>query len=194
MDNIQVLLGSKSPRRHSLVKELGFPVKIKTLEVEEIYPEELPIREVPEYLAKLKTQPYLDALRENELLITSDTVVILKDELLGKPKDNEDAKRMLNKLSGNSHEVITGVCMTLNGKTISIAAKTNVHFKPLTSSEIDFYVDTYSPLDKAGSYGIQEWIGYIGITGIEGCYYNVMGLPVSAIHTTLISDFNLSAV
>ena len=194
MDNIQILLGSKSPRRHSLVKELGFPVKIKTIEVEEIYPDELPVREVPEYLAKLKTQPYLKALEENELLITSDTVVILKDELLGKPRDNEDAKRMLNKLSGNSHEVITGVCMTLNGKTVSISDKTTVHFKPLTSAEIDFYVDKYSPLDKAGSYGIQEWIGYIGIKGIEGCYYNVMGLPVSAIHTALLANFNLSAI
>lgn len=194
MDNIQIVLGSKSPRRHALVKELGFPVRIKALDIEEIYPEGTPVKEVPGYLALLKSQPYLDSLEKDELLITSDTVVILNNELLGKPIDKEDAKRMLTELSGNTHEVITGVRLTLNGKSISISETTKVHFKSLTDREIEFYIDEFVPLDKAGSYGIQEWIGYIGITGIEGCYYNVMGLPVSAIHSAIRNNFNLSAV
>lgn len=194
MDNIQILLGSKSPRRHALVKELGFPVKIKALDIEEIYPEGTPVREVPGYLAQLKSQPYLDSLEKDELLITSDTVVILNNELLGKPIDKKDAKRMLSALSGNTHEVITGVRLTLNGESISISETTKVHFKALTDREIEFYIDEFVPLDKAGSYGIQEWIGYVGITGIEGCYYNVMGLPVSAIHSAIRNNFNLSAV
>ena len=194
MDNIQIVLGSKSPRRHALIKELGFPVKIKTLEIEEVYSQEMPVEQVPQYLAQLKSQPYLASLEPNELLITSDTVVILKNELLGKPANETEAKKMLQRLSGNTHEVITGVSMTLDGKTVNISAKTKVHFKELTESQIDHYVHTYQPLDKAGSYGIQEWIGYIGISGIEGCYYNVMGLPVSAIHSAIRSNFSLSAI
>ncbi len=189
MSNIQLILGSKSPRRQALIQELGFPVEIRTKEVEEIYPESLVPTDVPEYLAKLKAAPLVDQLLEHEVLVTSDTIVILNNEVLGKPKDANDAKEMLSRLSGNTHSVITGVCLTSNEKQLSFSSHTKVFFSELSSEEIDHYIEKHQPFDKAGSYGIQEWIGYIGVSKIEGCYYNVMGLPLHDLYASLKDNF-----
>lgn len=189
MSNIQLILGSKSPRRQALIQELGFPVEIRTKEVEEIYPESLVPTDVPEYLAKLKAAPLVDQLLEHEVLVTSDTIVILNNEVLGKPKDANDAKEMLSRLSGNTHTVITGVCLTSNEKQLSFSSHTKVFFSELSSEEIDHYIEKHQPFDKAGSYGIQEWIGYIGVSKIEGCYYNVMGLPLHDLYASLKDNF-----
>ena len=190
MDKPRIILGSKSPRRQTLIKELGFDFEIRTKEVEEIYPEDLNIRVVPEYLAKLKASTLEKNIDDNEILLTSDTVVILNNQLLGKPESRAESIQMLKSLSGNMHEVITGVylCSTSIQKTFSSITK--VYFSGLTDEEIEHYVDSFEPFDKAGSYGIQEWIGYIGISKIEGCYYNVMGLPLHDIYKALKTDFS----
>ncbi|MDG1331936.1 MAG: Maf family nucleotide pyrophosphatase [Crocinitomicaceae bacterium] len=189
MSNFKLVLGSKSPRRQALIKELGFPVEIRTKEVEEIYPEDLPAAEVPEFLAKLKASPLLDSLAEDEILVTSDTIVVLNRKVIGKPTDADAAKRMIADLSGKTHTVITGVCLTSNNEQHTFSSKTKVFFSELTTEEINHYVDTFQPLDKAGSYGIQEWIGYIGVSKIEGCYYNVMGLPLHDLYRKIKSKF-----
>lgn len=191
MDKTKLVLSSKSPRRRALVQELGLPVEIRTIDVEEIYPEDLPSNDVPAYLAKLKAEPLLQSLVENEILITSDTVVILNNEVIGKPKDREDAINMLIKLSGNSHAVITGVALSAVNYQYVFSTTTQVFFDALSLSEIEHYVDQFKPFDKAGSYGIQEWIGYIGIKRIEGCYYNVMGLPLHDLYQALKNEFQL---
>lgn len=185
----KLVLGSKSPRRQQLVKELGFPVEVRLKEVEEIYPDSLSAEEVPEYLSKLKSTPLVPGLKDNEILITSDTVVVHDNKALGKPKDTNDARQMLSGLSGKVHQVITGVCLTSNEKQITFSTTTEVHFAEFTIDEIDFYIDRYKPFDKAGSYGIQEWIGYIGVQRINGCYYNVVGLPVHDLYQTLKREF-----
>lgn len=185
MSNFKLVLGSKSPRRQALIQELGFPVEIRTKEVEEIYPEDLPSEEVPEYLAKLKASPLKDSLSDNEILVTSDTIVLLDGNVIGKPTDADAAKKMLAKLSGNTHSVITGVCLTSKGEEHTFSSRTKVFFNELSTEEINHYVDNFQPLDKAGSYGIQEWIGYIGVSKIEGCYYNVMGLPLHDLYRKL---------
>jgi septum formation protein len=189
MSNFKLVLGSKSPRRQSLIQELGFPVEVRIQEVEEIYPSDIPSRDVPEFLAKLKAEPLLASLAEGEILITSDTIVLLNDEVLGKPKSKEDAKKMLALLSGKMHTVISGVCLSSNALQHSFSSHTRVYFDELTKDEIEHYVETFLPLDKAGSYGIQEWIGYIGVAKIEGCYYNVMGLPLRDLYKELKSKF-----
>jgi len=189
MDNIRLILGSKSPRRQSLIKELGFPVEVRTKEVDEIYPEVLAPESVPEYLAILKAQPLLKDLELNDILVTSDTIVLLDNEVIGKPKSDEDARNMLHKLSGRVHKVITGVCLTSRDKQHTFSTVTSVSFSELTASDISHYVSKYSPMDKAGSYAIQEWIGFIGISKIDGCYYNVMGLPLHDLRKELIAHF-----
>lgn len=189
MSNCKLVLGSKSPRRQSLIQELGFPVEIRMKEVEEIYPSDLPSNEVPVFLAKLKAEPLLDSLRDDEILITSDTIVLLDNAVIGKPKSKEDAKKMLAHLSGKMHTVISGVCMSSNKLQHSFSSYTQVYFDDLSSDEIEHYVETFLPLDKAGSYGIQEWIGYIGVAKIEGCYYNVMGLPLHDLYKELKDKF-----
>lgn len=176
--NKRVILSSKSPRRQSLLKGLEIKFEVLVNDVEEIYPENLPVEKVPEYLARLKAEPFLDSMDEHTVVITSDTVVLLKGKVLGKPKDEEDAKRMLKSLSGNQHQVVTGVCLTEKDKQNSFSTLTNVFFDDISSAEVDYYFEHFKPLDKAGSYGIQEWIGYAKIQKIEGCYYNVMGLPL----------------
>lgn len=191
MDKKRIILGSKSPRRQALIKELGFDFEIRTKEVEEIYPEELNIRLVPEYLAKLKASSLENDISDNEILLTSDTVVILKNQLLGKPKNRTESIQMLKNLSGNMHEVITGVYLYSTSIQKTLSSITKVYFSELTEEEIENYVDTFEPYDKAGSYGIQEWIGYIGISKIEGCYYNVMGLPLHDIYKVLKTDFSI---
>ena len=189
MDKLKIVLGSKSPRRQELVKELGFEVEIRIKEVEENYPSTLPLLEVPEFLAKLKAEPLKGNLKDNEVLLTSDTVVIHEDSLLGKPKDRDDSIEMLKRLSNSSHTVVTGVSLISNSKTYSFSTHTEVYFSELLEDDIIQYVDEHSPFDKAGSYGIQEWLGYIGVEKINGCYYNVMGLPLHDVYKALKSNF-----
>lgn len=181
----KIVLGSKSPRRQELVQHLGYPVEIRIQDIEETYPETLKHEEVPEYLAKLKAEALIPSLTAGEVLITSDTIVILENEVLGKPKDENDAIAMLTKLSGKTHLVISGVSLSSTTKQISFKHTTEVTFRALTNDEITRYVHQYQPLDKAGSYGIQEWIGFIGITSIKGSYLNVVGLPVADVHEAL---------
>lgn len=188
---MKIILGSKSPRRQQLVQEIGLPVELRIQEVDEVYPNDLPLDKIPEYLSELKAQPLLKELQDDEILLTSDTIVLLNGKVLGKPKDEEDAKAMIRQLSNNTHDVITGFHLTSKSKSHTASSITKVTFSELTEEEISHYVDTFKPLDKAGSYGIQEWIGYIGVKGIEGCYYNVMGLPVSAIYQVLKKEFGI---
>jgi len=190
MPNTRLILGSKSPRRQALLSELGFPVEIRIDEVEEIYPEHLEPENVPEYLAKLKSQPLISKLSDNEILVTADTVVLLDKKVLGKPKDRSESIEMLQNLSGKMHTVVTGVCLSSNQKQHCFSTKTDVYFSELTQLEMEHYIDQFSPFDKAGSYGIQEWIGYIGVEKIHGCYYNVMGLPLHDLYRSLKEQFS----
>jgi septum formation protein len=180
-----VILASKSPRRQDLLKNIVPNFEIRTKDIEEIYPDTLPSREVPEFLSKLKSSPFLDSLKEHELLITSDTVVLLENIIYGKPKDRNDAIKILNELSGKVHEVITGVCSSTQDFQKTFSAVTKVHFKQLSQEEITYYVDHFNPYDKAGAYAIQEWIGMIAIEKIDGDYFNVMGLPLQKLHEVL---------
>ncbi|MDG1039593.1 MAG: Maf family nucleotide pyrophosphatase [Polaribacter sp.] len=180
-----IILASKSPRRQQFLKDLDIPFTIQLKEVEEIYPKELQATAITDYLADLKSKPFTD-LKENDILITSDTIVWLENKALGKPKDTKDAFRILQELSGKKHQVITSV--SLKGKHFQTIFNdtTNVYFKELTVDEMNYYIEHYKPFDKAGSYGIQEWIGFIGIERIEGSYYNVMGLPVQKLYKELL--------
>jgi septum formation protein len=185
MTHKKLILGSKSPRRQALIGELGLPVEIRTEEVEEIYPDSLAPEDVPEYLAKLKAQPLVKTINDDEILVTSDTIVILDGAVIGKPKDRNHSIQMLRNLSGKTHTVITGVNLATKTKTHNFSSHTKVFFSELTEDEIVHYVDEHQPFDKAGSYGIQEWLGYIGVSKIEGCYYNVMGLPLHDLYKAL---------
>ncbi len=180
------ILGSQSPRRKELLATLGHPFEIRTIEGHsEAYPDTLPLEEVPLYLSQLKAEQLLPTLQADELLITADTVVLLDGQILGKPHDLDDARRMLHRLSGRQHKVVSGVSLSTIDWQISFSSHTLVTFAQLTDSEIDHYVAHYQPLDKAGAYGIQEWIGYIGVSHIEGSFYNVMGLPVQRLYRVL---------
>lgn len=188
-DNYRFILGSQSPRRRELLAGLDIRFTVEPIKGDpEVYDPSMPREQVPEFLARHKSSGYTRQLEPDEILITADTLVYLGDTLLGKPKDREDACAMLRALSGQTHSVLTGVALRSAAKTSSFTATTEVTFKELTDSEIDYYVDTYKPFDKAGSYGVQEWIGYVGITRIEGSYFNVMGLPVQRLYTELL-DF-----
>lgn len=176
------ILASKSPRRSQLLKSLGIDFVVKTKEVEEIYPENLTKEQIPVFLSELKAKAFITDLQENDFVITADTIVWLKQKVLGKPKDKAEAIQMLQQLSGNEHQVISGVCLSTKKKSKSFYSISNVQFKTLTISEIDYYVEQFKPYDKAGAYGIQEWIGSIGITHIEGSFYNVMGLPIQKLY------------
>ena len=176
------ILASKSPRRQQLLQLLGIPFVVKTHEVEENYPEDLTKEEIPVYLAKLKSETFRSELKDNDLLITADTIVWMNGKVLGKPADRNEAKSMLKELSGKGHQVISGVCLTSVNKQISFYSLSNVQFKKLTDKEIEYYISHSNPFDKAGSYGIQDWIGIIGITGIDGSFYNVMGLPIQKLY------------
>lgn len=180
--NYNYILASKSPRRNQLLQSLGLEFKVVTLEVEENYPRNLNKEEIPVFLAELKAKPFLTDLDENDLIITADTIVWFNGEVFGKPKDKADATQMLQRLSGNEHQVISGVCLTAQHKHKSFYSISNVQFKNLTSNEIEYYISEFKPFDKAGAYGIQEWIGSIGITHIEGSFYNVMGLPIQKLY------------
>lgn len=176
------ILASKSPRRQQLLQSLGIEFRVVTKDVEEIFPPELSKEEIPVFLAELKAKPILPDLKENDLLITADTIVWLNGRLLGKPENKPEAIQMLNDLSGNEHQVITGVCLSTVKKQFSFFSTTNVRFIKLSADEIDFYISEFKPYDKAGAYGIQEWIGSIGISHIEGSFYNVMGLPIQQLY------------
>lgn len=181
-----IILASNSPRRKELLSGLGvdFSVYVKT-GIDESYPSSLPVLEVAEYIAAEKADAYKNDLQENQLVITADTTVVLGSVIYGKPKDENEARCMLRSLSGLTHHVVTGVCLTSKEKQRRFSVRTDVTFKQLSEAEIEYYVSRYHPFDKAGAYGIQEWIGYIGVTSINGSYYNVMGLPVQRISEEL---------
>ena len=184
LKDYHVILASGSPRRQQFFKDLGLDFSIQLKEVEEIYPDHLKAEEISNYLAQLKASAFTD-LQPNDILITSDTIVWHKDKALGKPKDLDEACKMIASLSNDTHEVITSVCFTTTTQTKTVFQSTKVTFKALSKEEIEYYVKTYQPLDKAGAYGIQEWIGFIGITNLEGSYFNVMGLPTHLVYETL---------
>ncbi len=181
-----IVLGSNSPRRRELLNDMGLTFRVEAIKgIDESYPASLPVEEIPVYLARIKAEGH--PLGENELLITADTVVVLDETVLGKPDGEADAHRMLRALSGRAHRVISGVCVTTCERSASFADTSIVHFAELTDEEIDYYIKHYRPLDKAGAYGIQEWIGNIGISGINGDFYNVMGLPTRKLYQLLKS-------
>lgn len=185
-DKYHIILASNSPRRRELLSGLDIDFEVKVLpDIEENYPETLATQDIPVYIATEKAAAYKNLMSEHDLIITADTVVVLGDEVLGKPASLDDAKRMLHELSGHTHQVITGVSLMTRTRQRSFSVTTDVTFKALTDAEIDYYVENYQPLDKAGAYGIQEWIGYIGVTGLNGSYFNVMGLPVQRIYNEL---------
>lgn len=184
LEKYQIVLASNSPRRQQLLRDLNIPFTIQSSLGEETFPVELEVEEVAEYLAVQKAD-WFDDFDQNELYITSDTTVVLEDEVLGKPKNAEEAKKVLEALSGNKHKVITGYCLKSKDQQISGADVTQVKFKKLSEEEINYYVDNFKPFDKAGSYGIQEWIGMIGIKEIKGSYFTVMGLPTHKIFEKL---------
>ena len=191
--NFRFILGSQSPRRQELLTQLGLSFEIRISNVDEKYPDQLKTEEVAEYLATLKGNSYLENIKKDELIITADTVVILDDEILEKPIDREQAIDMICKLSGKTHRVMTGVSLTTASAQHCFSETTNVSFKELKTSEIEYYVDTYKPFDKAGAYGIQEWIGLVAVDSIEGCFFNVIGLPVPKLYKELksvIKSFN----
>lgn len=181
-----LILASQSPRRRQLLADAGFEYTLaERFECEERYPTDLAAAEVAPYLSRLKSEAYPWALADKEILLTADTVVIAAGRVLGKPADRDGAVEMLHLLSGCAHEVVTGVTLRSATRSETFAAHSSVRFRRLTDEEIAYYVDRYKPLDKAGSYGIQEWIGYVGIEGIEGSFYNVMGLPVQRLYCEL---------
>lgn len=187
----RLVLASNSPRRKELLRGLGIDFEVRLIrDIDESFPATLPVSDVAVHISKAKATAYLDTMAENEVVLTADTVVVCDGQILGKPQDAEDARRMLGLLSGKSHEVITGVTLSTRQWQRSFAVTTVVWFKELTADEIDFYVDSYRPFDKAGAYGIQEWIGYIGVQRIEGSYFNVMGLPVQRIYEELKDCFD----
>ncbi|MDE6348411.1 MAG: Maf-like protein [Bacteroides sp.] len=188
-DNLKkyrVILASNSPRRKELLAGLGVTYEVRTLpDVDESYPHTLQGADIPLYISRAKADAYRPLLRPDELMITADTIVWLDGRVLGKPTDREEAIQMLRDMSGRTHEVFTGVCLTTTEWQRSFAASTEVRFAPLSEEEITYYVDRFRPMDKAGAYGVQEWIGYIGVEYIAGSYYNIMGLPVQRLYREL---------
>ena len=183
-----VILGSASPRRKELLAGLGIEFVVDTKNsFEEIVPEGMDNLKVPEYMATGKSNGFHRELADNEILITADTMVLCDGEILGKPKDTADAYRMLELLQDNSHTVITGVCIRSKEKSCQFSILTEVYFNKLSAQEMEYYISNYKPFDKAGAYGVQEWIGYIGINRIDGSYFNVMGLPVQRLYNELIN-------
>ena len=180
-----LILASGSPRRQQFFKDLGLDFEIRLKEVEEVYPPKLKHFEISDYLAQLKSLPFENELKENDILVTSDTIVWHNDKALGKPRNSQEAFDMLSSMSDATHEVITSVCFKTTTFQKTVASVTKVTFKPLSSEEINYYIDNYKPFDKAGAYGIQEWIGAIGITKIEGNYNTVVGLPLDVVYREL---------
>lgn len=192
LDNLKkynIVLASKSPRRQELLKGIGVDFSILTKEVDESFPSKLPLIDVAPFLSLKKAKAFEDSeLPDNYMVITADTVVIVKNEILGKPKDRDDAVRMMNLLSGKVHKVVTGVTVHTKEKTKTFSVISKVTFETLDNQEVGYYIDNFRPYDKAGAYGVQEWIGYIGVSNVEGSYYNVMGLPTQRLYKVL-KDF-----
>lgn len=190
LDNLEkykVILASGSPRRRELMAGLGVNYEVRILpDVDESYPDTLQGEEIPLYIAKEKADAYIPMMQRDELIITADTIVWLDGKVLGKPRDREDALQMLRTMSGRTHKVFTGVCITTTDWQRSFTAQTEVRFATLSEDEIIYYVDNFKPMDKAGAYGVQEWIGFIGVENISGSYYNIMGLPVQKLYRELL--------
>lgn len=182
----KIILASNSPRRKELLAGLDVDFEVRVIKgIDESYPANLPTTDIAEYISRKKADAYLQQLAADELLITADTIVVLGSEVMGKPHDEADACRMLRALSGQTHQVITGVTLATTARQQSFSVVTDVTFKSFADEEIDYYVSHYKPFDKAGAYGIQEWLGYIGVTALRGSYFNVMGLPVQRIYEAL---------
>ena len=181
-----IILASNSPRRKELLSGIDILYKVRIVsEVDETYPDDLPQELIPEYLAKKKAAASFNGLQADELLITADTIVLLDNKVLGKPKDRNEVELMLRQLSGKTHLVITGVCLTSRNKQVSFSDTTKVTFAELNDDEIDYYARNYNPTDKAGAYGVQEWIGFVGVESLEGSYFNVMGLPIRRVYEAI---------
>lgn len=186
VEGYRVVLASNSPRRKELLGGLGIDFEVRTLQdIDESYPDTLKGEEIPMFISGKKAEAYKRTMADDEMIITADTIVYDNGQVLGKPKDRGEAMQMLRELSGHAHEVITGVSIVTKEKTTQFASTSQVTFATLTDDEIAYYVDTYKPYDKAGAYGIQEWIGYVAVTRIEGSYFNVMGLPIQRLYTEL---------
>ena len=182
----KVILASNSPRRKELLGGLGLPFEVRTQkDIDESYPETLKGEEIPKFISGKKAEAYKLTMADDEMIISADTIVYDNGQVLGKPKDRGEAMQMLRELSGHAHEVITGVSIVTKEKTVQFASTSKVYFADLTDEEITYYVDHYKPFDKAGAYGIQEWIGYVAVIRIEGSYFNVMGLPIQRLYTEL---------
>ncbi|RNC86467.1 MAG: septum formation protein Maf [Winogradskyella sp.] len=187
LKSYRIILASGSPRRHQFFKALDLDFEIQLKPIDEIFPKHLKGEQISDYLAKLKSEPFLNALQPNDILITSDTIVWHNNQALGKPKDAGDAFKMIKSLSNTHHDVISSICFTTTDMQTIVNATTKVYFKNLTEDQIWYYINTFKPYDKAGAYGIQEWIGAIGISKIEGSYNNVVGLPTDLLYETLIN-------
>jgi septum formation protein len=186
LKNYRLILASQSPRRRQLLSDAGLEFTLADrFECDETFPQDMPAEDVAEYLSRLKSEAYPEPLAEGDILLTADTVVIANNRVLGKPSDRAEAIEMISLLSGCDHEVITGCTLRTATRQRSFSVRSKVHFRALDREEIEYYVDCYRPFDKAGAYGIQEWIGYVGIEGIEGSFYNVMGLPVQRLYSIL---------
>lgn len=186
-----LILASRSPRRQMLMQGLDLLFEVKVKNTKEIYPDDMNTEEVPVFLAKLKAKAFKrEDLKNHDIIITADTIVVLDGEIIGKPKNKDEAKKILSKLSGKEHTVITGVCLTSKDEQKCFSSSSNVQFRDINQKDIEYYVEEYSPLDKAGSYGIQEWIGYVAIEKITGSFYNVMGLPTQMLFEELIQFTN----
>jgi septum formation protein len=184
--NYKIILASNSPRRKELLAGLDVDFEVRVIQdIDESFPTSLPTKDIAEFISRKKAAVYQKKMADDELVITADTIVVLDSEVMGKPHDEADASRMLHKLSGRTHQVITGVTLTTTTRQQSFSVETDVTFKKLSDEEINYYVQRYKPFDKAGAYGIQEWIGHIGVTGLQGSYFNVMGLPVQRIYEAL---------
>lgn len=184
----EIILASQSPRRQDLLKQLGVQFDIQVLGIDETYPPQLDARKVPEYLARLKSDPFNGKINSDQLVITSDTVVIIDGKILGKPSDETDALSMIMELSNKTHIVTTGVCLSFHDRKVSFSNSSEVEFDEISEAEARHYIETFKPLDKAGAYGVQEWIGMARIKKINGCYYNIMGLPLNALYKSLIDE------
>ena len=192
---LHLILASNSPRRRELLAGLGLDFEVRVIkDIDETYPLDLPVEQIPVYISSQKAKAYQESIRDDELVITADTVVIVGKNVLGKPHNREEACDMLRMISGRTHQVITGVCLSSNKIHRSLSVSTDVTFKSLAEQEIEYYVDRYKPYDKAGAYGIQEWIGYIGVTSLHGSYFNVMGLPVQRIWQELLDIYGMEAL
>ena len=186
LNKYKIILASNSPRRKELLSGLGVDYEVKTLpDVDESYPDGLSGEEIAKHISRGKAEAYRSLIQADELVITADTIVWLDGTVMGKPKDEEEAKDMLMRLSGKTHQVITGVCLTTASTQKTFATVTDVTFATLTDEEVDYYVTRYQPMDKAGSYGVQEWIGFVGVENLSGSYFNVMGLPIQRLYTEL---------